>query len=53
MKEKEKEDINLDIFDKFCIFRITYNTAAVGFSNFRGHYYYYFFYLMVMQYVMV
>ena len=38
MKQKEKEDINLDIFIKYCIFHITYNTAAVGFSNFRSHY---------------
>ena len=43
MKKIEKEDINLDIFIKFCIFHITHNTAAVGLSNFRSYYYYYFF----------
>ena len=35
---KSKKDINLVIFIKYCIFHITYNAPAVGFSNFRNHY---------------
>ena len=37
-EERRKKVINMDILIRYCIFRITYNTAAVGFSNFRSHY---------------